>query len=124
MSHDHKITALVSIQVSPYDNANVDTGMFEQRLIKNHSNSLSLKHNITLKSRVVKKISSWRVNTSSTYPGNQTSEGVSLGSIFLLFSFESNQGATFIVVRENRWPYLLMTALQEWNVTVIVSSRT
>lgn len=30
MSHDHKITALVSIQVSPYDNANVDTGMFEQ----------------------------------------------------------------------------------------------
>lgn len=30
MSHDHKITALVSIQVSLYDNANVDTGMFEQ----------------------------------------------------------------------------------------------
>lgn len=30
MSHEHKTTALVSIQVSPYDNVNVGTGMFEQ----------------------------------------------------------------------------------------------
>ena len=51
--------------------------------------------------RVVTKISSCRVNTTSRREFKQL--GISFGSIFLLFSNKSSHGATIITAGGNLW---------------------
>ena len=51
--------------------------------------------------RVVTKISSCRVNTTSRRGIKQL--GISFGSIFLLFSNKSSRGATLIIAGGNLW---------------------
>ena len=55
------------------------------------------------------KISSCRVNTTSGWIIKQL--GISLGSIFLLFSYESSRGATFVVAGAKPWPLALIRCL-------------
>ena len=55
--------------------------------------------------RVVTKISSCRVNTTSRRGIKR--RGISFGSIFLLFSKKSSQGATLLVAGENPRPLAL-----------------
>ena len=75
--------------------------------------------------RVVTKILSHQVNTTNSQEIKQL--GISFGFTFLLVSYESDVGATFVVAREIRSAQLLMTALIKnltiinWNIVKIVS---
>ena len=66
--------------------------------------------------RVVTKILSCRVNRSKRQGIKQL--GISFGFTFLLVSYESDLGATFVVARGMRSAQLLMTALIK-NLTII-----
>ena len=67
--------------------------------------------------RVVTKILSHQVNTTKNSQGIKQL-GISFGFTFLLVSYESDLGATFVVAREIRSAQLLMTALIK-NLTII-----
>ena len=75
--------------------------------------------------RVVTKILSHQVNTLNSQGIKQL--GISFGFTFLLVSYESDLGATFVVAREIRSAQLLMTALIKdltiinWNIVKLVS---
>ena len=75
--------------------------------------------------RVVTKILSCQVNTTNSQGIKQL--GISFGFTFLLVSYESDLGATFVVAGEIRSAQLLMTALIKdltiinWNIVKLVS---
>ena len=75
--------------------------------------------------RVVTKILSHQVNTTNSQGIKQL--GISFGFTFLLVSYESDLGATFVVAREIHSAQLLMTALIKnltiinWNIVKLVS---
>ena len=75
--------------------------------------------------RVVTKILSHQVNTTNSQGIKQL--GISFGFTFLLVSYESDLGATFVVAGEIHSAQLLMTALIKdltiiiWNIVKLVS---
>ena len=80
----------------------------------------SLRHSLLpkhLKSRVVTKISSCRINTTSRRGIKRL--GISFGSIFLLFSNKSSQGPLSQQPGKIPGPRLLMTTLEEANTILI-----
>ena len=75
--------------------------------------------------RVVTKILSHQVNITNSQGIKQL--GISFGFTFLLVSYESDLGATFVVAGEIHSAQLLMTALIKdltiinWNIVKLVS---